>query len=36
MSIAFDCLPNARDLGARDPLERNVSRIRRAFDLAAA
>ena len=36
MSIAFDCLPNARDLGARDPLERNASLIRRAFDLAAA
>lgn len=35
MSVAFDCLPNARDLGARDPLERNASRIRRAFDLAA-
>lgn len=35
MSIAFDCLPNARDLGARDPLERNASLIRRAFELAA-
>ena len=36
MSIAFDCLSNARDLGVRDPLESNASRIRRAFDLAAA
>lgn len=30
MSIAFDCLSNARD-----PLESNASRIRHAFDLAA-
>ena len=34
MSIAYDYLPNARDLGARDSLERNAGQIRRAFDLA--
>jgi len=36
MSVAFDCLPNAMDSGARDPLEREASLIRRAFALAAA
>lgn len=36
MSVMFDCLPNARDSGARDPLDREAGLIRRAFELAAA
>lgn len=35
MSVVFDCLHNARDLGARNPLEREAGLIRRAFRLAA-
>lgn len=35
MSVAFEYLPNARDLGARDPLDREAAMIRRAFELAA-
>ncbi len=35
MSVAFDCLPNAKDSGGRDPLDREAGLIRRAFDLAA-
>ena len=34
MSV-FDCLPPSRDSGARDPLDRDASLIRRAFELAA-
>ena len=36
MSVVFDCLTNARDSGASDPLDRKAGLIRRAFDLAAA
>lgn len=36
MSIAFDCLANAIDSGASDPLDRTAGLIRRAFELAAA
>lgn len=36
MSVMFDCLANARDSGARDPLDREASLIRRAFELAEA
>lgn len=35
MSVTFDCLPNAMDSGARDPLDRDAALIRRAFELAA-
>ena len=35
MSTVFDCLPNAMDSGARDPLDREAGLIRRAFELAA-
>lgn len=31
----FDCLPNARDSGARDLLDREAALIRRAFEVAA-
>lgn len=36
MSPLFDCLPDARDSGAGDPLDREARLIRRAFELAAA
>ena len=36
MSVMFDCLAPARDSGARNPLDREASLIRRAFELAAA
>lgn len=35
MSVMFDCLAPARDSGARNPLDREASLIRRAFELAA-
>lgn len=35
MSIIFDDLPNARDSGARDLLQRNAGLVRRAFERAA-
>jgi hypothetical protein len=36
MSVMLDCLTNASDSGARDPLDREAGLIRRAFELAAA